>query len=99
MGAESNSAVSGCPNHLLLTNWACTDKEQDISHFYPKLLYSQQEQDQLSKETFSTTAAMAPIDYNTPLMKKAGEIAQEFEYDTSHINAAVEEYQNLMSAL
>ncbi|KAF8428226.1 hexokinase-domain-containing protein [Tirmania nivea] len=40
---------------------------------------------------------MAPISYNTPLMQKAGEIAQEFEYDTKQINAAVEEFQNLMT--
>lgn len=40
---------------------------------------------------------MAPINYNTPLMQKAEEIAQEFEFDTKQINAAVEEYQKLMN--
>jgi len=41
---------------------------------------------------------MAPINYNTPLMQKAEEIAQEFEYDIKQVKAAVKEYQKLMSA-
>lgn len=39
---------------------------------------------------------MAPINYNTPLMQKAKEIANEFDFDTRQINAAIAEFKKLM---
>lgn len=42
---------------------------------------------------------MAPIDHNSPLIRRANEIAQEFEFDANQINAAVREFQDSMGML
>lgn len=42
---------------------------------------------------------MAPVDHSSPLMRRANEIAQEFEFGADQINTAVREFQDAMGML